>query len=114
MTHNHTPIDIPVDVYDSPQEFVIVMPLGGVQKDSVSLSLDNTTLKIMWKRVSPQMKDTLVPKKLWCFWWEFSKIVPLPTNSYFNNIHSNLSSENILTVIVPKVIVPEEIIVNIE
>ncbi len=107
-------IDIPVDVYSSPTEFVIVMPLWWVNKSSVSLKLENTRLTISWLREAPVLKSSLVPQKETCFRWPFQKAVELPANSYFNNIHSELSKDNILTVIVPKVFVPEELVVTIK
>jgi len=81
------PIEIPVDIFASPTEFVVVMPLWWVKKTSVSLK---------------------------CFWWPFHKRIELPANSYFNKIHSELSKDNILTVVVPKVFMPEELVVTIQ
>lgn len=37
-------ITIPYDMYDTPQEFVIIMPLGGVRKDSVHISLGESEI----------------------------------------------------------------------
>lgn len=114
MTGTQT-IDIPVDLYDSPQEFVVVMPLWGVTKKSVQLTLDETwVLTIKGKRKQPDMKASLSATAQTCFWGEFTKTIKLPENSYFNKIHSELSKENILTVVVPKVIVPEEIAVHVQ
>jgi len=36
---SHAAITIPYDMYDTAQEFVIIMPLGGVRKDSVHVAL---------------------------------------------------------------------------
>lgn len=106
-------VDIPIDVYDSTTEFLIVMPLWGVAKKSVHLTLKENVLTINGERVKPEVKPTLMPMSEGCFWWPFTKSIELPANSYFNNIHSELSPENILFVVVPKVIVPEEITVHI-
>lgn len=107
-------IDIPVDIYTSPTEFVVVMPLWWVKKTSISLKLENTMLTISWLRESPSLKESLTPTEQTCYRWPFSKSIELPVNSYFNNIHSELSKDNILTIIVPKVFVPEELTVTIK
>lgn len=107
-------VDIPVDLYDSPTEFVVVMPLWWVDKQSVSLTLSETTLTIKATRTPPKLKDALAPKQQKCFWGSFVKHVTLPANSYFNNIHSTLTPENILIVTVPKVFIPEELTVDIQ
>lgn len=107
-------IDIPVDLYDSPTEFVVVMPLWWVDKQSVSLTLSETTLTIKAMRTPPKLKDALTPKQQKCFWGSFVKHVTLPANSYFNNIQSTLTPENILIVTVPKVFIPEELVVDIQ
>ncbi len=112
--HNAEKIDIPIDVYNSPTEFVLVMPLGWVDKASISLRLENNFLTIAWRRVSPSFKETLIPKIQWCFWWPFTKRVELPTNSYFNNIQSELTPENILIITVPKVFMPDELSIKIQ
>jgi HSP20 family protein len=108
------PIDIPVDTYDSPQEFVVIMPLWGVQKTSVQVRIEWKELIVQWIRTKPEMKSSLVSQQENCYWWDFTKRLLLPSTTAFDRIHSMLSQENILTIIVPKVIVPEKIIVEIE
>lgn len=108
------PIDIPVDIYDSATEFVVVMPLGGVEKSSVHLSLEQTKLTISGTRKKPPIKETLLSITEECYRGTFTKQIDLPANSYFNNIHSELTTDNILFVIVPKVIIPEKIVVHIQ
>ena len=105
-------LTVPMDVYDAPTEMVIVLPLGGVQKDSVILTCKNKTLYIAWERQKPVLKDSLTPLQEQCFWWIFEKEVMLPENAAFDRIYSELSPENILTIVVPKIVVPEEIIVK--
>lgn len=108
------PIDIPVDLYDSPQEFVVVMPLWWVQKESVQLRLEWGELIIQWERKPMSLKKSLVQTSGSCYRWGFSSRIKLPTSAAFDRIHSQLSPENILTVIVPKVIVPEKIVVEVQ
>lgn len=37
---------IPYDIYESPQELVIILPLGGVEKDSLKLAIKDYRLVI--------------------------------------------------------------------
>jgi HSP20 family protein len=108
-----TSVEVPVDIYESPMEVVIVMPLGGVEKSSIHLSLEQNVLHIRGERMAPHLKETLLPQQGNCFWWPFHKHIPLPEQVYFEKIHSELSPTNILTIIVPKVIIPETIPVHI-
>lgn len=107
-------VDIPVDLYDSPQEFVVIMPVGGVEKTTVQLRIEWGELVIQGERKMPELKMTLVQTSGSCYRWGFSRRVKLPANAAFDRIHSQLSPENILTVIVPKVIVPEKIVVEVQ
>lgn len=107
-------IDIPVDLYDSPQEFVVLMPLGWVEKESIQLWIEGTELIIQGERKMPELKMTLVQTSWSCYRWGFSSRIKLPASAAYDRIHSQLSPENILTVIVPKVIVPEKITVDVQ
>lgn len=107
-------MDIPVDVYDSPQEFVVIMPLWWVDKESVQLWIEWGELIIQGERKQPELKMTLVQTSGSCFWWWFSTRIKLPPSAAYDRIHSQLSPENILTVIVPKIIVPEKITVEVQ
>jgi hypothetical protein len=49
-----------------------------------------------------------------CFWGSFEKKVELPESVYFDKIYSELSPENILTIVIPKLIVPETVSVVIK
>lgn len=106
-------MDIPVDIYDSPQECVVIVPVGGVKKNSVALTIEWTTLVIQWERISPSIKPSLVVKSSNCYWGKFVSRVPLPANTAFDRIHSRLNPENILIIVVPKIILPESIPVEI-
>lgn len=105
---------IPIDVYESPTEMVLVMPLWWTKKKSVKLSCSGNILHIVWERKKPSLKDALVALQEECFWWTFKKEITLPDNAAFDRIHSELSKDNILTVIVPRIVVPEEIVVEVK
>ena len=93
---------------------VIVLPLGGVEKSSIKLQLNGLQLVIIGERSQPQLKESLTPMQEKCFRGVFTKEVDLPSNTVFDGIQSELSPENILTIIVPKVTTPEEIVVDIK
>ena len=60
-------VRVPIDIYESAMELVIIMPLGGVVKKSVDLSLQGQTLLIRGERVKPKLKSSLVAYQERCF-----------------------------------------------
>ena len=102
-------INIPLDVYESPEEIVIVFPLGGVKKESISIWLEKTILFIKWDRQPPEIKDTLKPIVQECYWWEFVREIELPSNIYFEKIKSTMTPDNVLIINIPKIIIPEKL-----
>ncbi len=107
-------INIPYDIYESPSEMVIIMPLGGVKKESVDISIDDYRLVIRWTRKKIELRDDCVPLKEECYRWDIEQKLDLPPQAYFDKIHSKLTSDNILQIIVPKSIVPEKIELEVE
>jgi hypothetical protein len=59
-------------------------------------------------------KEDLMPLKQECYWGPVQIQIDLPPQVYFDKIHSKLTTENILEIIVPKAIVPEKIALEIE
>ncbi len=114
LTKKEEKLDIPMDIYSSNEELLIIIPLWGVEKKSINLSLEKTNLIIKWNRNIPTIKDNLIALKQNCFRWTFEKTVELPQNVYFDKIHSKLTGENILIIVVPKVVIPEKIRLEIE
>jgi len=106
-------IDVPVDVYTSSSEIIVVIPVWGTNKESVTITLDNRHLIVRGERVLPTMKESIVPVSEQCFWWSFEKRIELPDHVYFDKIHSELTQENTLVITVPKVLRPDEIPVKI-
>jgi len=102
-------IKIPVDIYESEDEIVIVLPLAGVPKDTIKIWLEKTTLYVSWDRKQPQLKETLKPVISECFRWSFVRKIELPQNIYFDKITSVLTPENVLIIVVPKIIIPEKL-----
>ncbi len=109
-----TKVDIPMDIYESIDEIFIVVPLWGVDKESIEIFLESTTLFLTGKRLSPQIKENMKPVKQDCFRGEFSRSVDLPQNVYFQKIHSRLNKNNVLEIIVPKVVIPEKVKIDID
>jgi len=106
-------ISIPMDVYTSPREIVIILPLGGVQKKSVEIYFEDYTLIISGKRIEPKLKNDLAPQQQECFRGEFKRPVQLPPDIYIDRIHSTISAENVLQIVIPKMLVPEKMKVDI-
>ena len=107
-------INIPYDIYESPNEMIIVMPLGWVKKESIDISIDDYRLVIKWLRQKFSFKEDCIPLKEDCYRGNIEQILELPPQAYFDKIHSKLSVDNILQIIVPKSIVPEKIELEVE
>jgi hypothetical protein len=60
------------------------------------------------------MKEDCIPLKEDCYWGEIEQKLDLPPQAYFDKIHSKLSIDNILQIVVPKSIVPEKIELEVE
>lgn len=105
---------IPYDVYESQYEVVIILPLWWVKKESISLTIRHETIFIKWKRVIPTIREDFIPIQRVCFRWDIDIAIDLPPASNYKNMSSNLSKENILTIIIPKNIIPDTIKVRIE
>lgn len=105
---------IPYDMYESSQELLIIMPLGGVKKESLSLKIEDYKLLIEGERSNPEVKENLVSIREECYWGRLHQIIDLPAQIYFEKIHSKLTAENTLQIIIPKALVPEKIVVEIE
>lgn len=105
---------IPYDVYESDLEIVVILPLGGVNKESISVSLDKNILLVSGVRKRPELKDDLVAQKQDCYWWEFTAEIQLPLTVYFDKIKPVLTKENILIVTIPKYKLPENLKLEVE
>lgn len=105
---------IPYDMYESSQELLIIMPLGGVKKESLSLKIEDYKLLIEGERSNPEVKENLVSIREECYWGKLHQIIDLPAQIYFEKIHSKLTPENTLQIIIPKALVPEKIVVEID
>jgi len=85
---------IPYDMYESSQELLIIMPLGGVKKESLSLKIEDYKLLIEGERSNPEVKENLVSIREECYWGKLHQIIDLPAQIYFEKIHSKLTADN--------------------
>ncbi len=114
MNNKEEIIDIPMDLYESEDEITIIIPLWWVNKNSIEICLEKTTITVNGERSQPKLKENLMPLKQECFRWKFQKEILLPQNVYFDKIHTKLLENNILIITVPKIIIPEKIKLKIE
>ncbi|HCB51967.1 TPA: hypothetical protein DEP21_05405 [Patescibacteria group bacterium] len=114
MTKEQETPHIPYDIYESPQELVIFLPLGGVKKESISLAIKEYRLVITGERQKPTVKSNLLPLKEECYWGDICQVIDLPPQVYFDKIHSKLTPDNTLQIIIPKALVPEKIALEVE
>ncbi len=99
-------ISIPTDIYESPREIVILIPLWWVDKQSIELFCEDYKLQIKWIRLKPALKEDFVLQQDECYWGEFQQEVQLPPYVYFDRIHSLVTIDNILIVTIPKSLQP--------
>ncbi len=107
-------LSIPYDLYESPQELVILLPLWGVKKETIALQIKDYRLLITGERVKPLVKDNLLPLREDCYRGKIEQMIDLPPQVYFDKIHSKLTPDNTLQIIVPKALVPEKIALEVE
>jgi len=105
---------IPYDIYESDSEIVVIMPLWGVKKESIDINLEKNILHIVWKRIKPELKDSLISQKEDCYWWDFQAQIQLPLTIYFDKIKVQLTGENILLITVPKYTIPNDLKLKVE
>lgn len=109
-----TKIDIPMDIYESDKELVVLIPLAGVDKQSLSISMDDYKLLLKGTRSVPKLKSDLMSVRSDCYRGDFSQFIDLPAGIYLDRIHSKITQDNILMIIVPKIITPDKVDIEIE
>ena len=107
-------LSIPYDIYESPHEIVIIIPLWWVIKESVKINISDENIVVYWERKSIDLREDFVPVVEECFRWKIETKINLPPRIAYQKIHSRLSKENILHIILPKNCIPERINVDIE
>ncbi|HMY80627.1 MAG TPA: Hsp20/alpha crystallin family protein [Candidatus Absconditabacterales bacterium] len=107
-------VDIPMDMYESSKELVVIMPLAGVERTSLEMRLDDYKLLISGKRNMPKLKEDLMSVKGDCYRGEFSQQIDLPIGVYLDRIHSKITQDNILFIVIPKIQTPDKLHIEIE
>lgn len=105
---------IPYDMYESEQEIVLIIPFGGVKKESIVMKIQYETITISGIREKPKLRKGFETLQEQCFRWNIELMIDLPANANYKEMHSSLSKDNILTLIIPKNIIPDHIPVQIE
>ncbi|MDR2541789.1 MAG: Hsp20/alpha crystallin family protein [Candidatus Peribacteria bacterium] len=59
--------NIPYDIYESPQEVVIILPLGSVKKESVEVKIADYRILIKGTREKPKLKSSCLPVQEECY-----------------------------------------------
>lgn len=106
--------NIPYDMYESPQEIIVIVPLGGVSKDSLEIRIEDYKLLIKGMRAKRFFKDSCIAIQEECYWWVIELLIDIPPQVYFDKIHSKLTADNTLEIIIPKAIIPEKIQLEVE
>ncbi len=106
--------NIPYDMYESPQEVIIIIPLGWVKKESVEVKIENYRILVRGFRLAPQLKESCIPIQEECYRWPIELEIEIPPQVYFDRIHSRLTLDNTLHIIVPKALVPDKIQLEVE
>lgn len=107
-------LHIPYDMYESWQEVIIILPLWWVKKDSLEIKIEDYRIFIKGERQKPELKTDFIPIQQECYRWDIQLIIDIPPQVYFDQIHSKLTLDNTLQIIVPKALVPEKIKLEVE
>jgi len=70
---------------------VVIMPLGGVNKETIDISIDDYRLVIRWKRGKIGLKDDCIPLKEDCYRWDIEQKLDLPPQAYFDKSAKDLN-----------------------
>ncbi len=113
MKENEIPA-VPYDMYESPQEVLILVPLGGVKKESVEVKIEDYKLSIKGMREKRILKETCLAVQEECYRGPIRLTIDIPPQVYFDRIQSKLTFDNVLEIIIPKALVPEKIKLEVE
>ena len=105
---------IPYDMYESDHELVLIIPFGWVIKESITITIKYETITIVGKRMKPNLRTWFHTLQQQCFRGDVELHIDLPPHANYKQMNSSLSKENILTLIIPKNLIPDSIPVQIE
>lgn len=114
MTDNKNTITVPYDMYETTQEIVVIIPLWWVKKETVEVKIEDYRIMVRWVRIAPTLKQWSITIQEECYRWPIELVIEIPPQVYFDKIHSKLTFDNILEIIVPKALIPEKIQLEVE
>jgi HSP20 family molecular chaperone IbpA len=107
-------VDIPYDLHETLMELVVVMPLGWVKKESIVLTWEWKHILVSADRPQPHFTTVVHSHIAHAYWWTFAQRIHLPDISIaYDKVVSSLSPENILTILIPKILQPETIALHV-
>ncbi len=90
-----------LDVYQTPNEIVIVAPIAGVKMNDISVTVTEDVLTIKGKRYlefNIPDEDYLTQE---CFWGDFSRSIVLPSSADTTKINASMK-DAVLKVSIPR------------
>lgn len=90
-----------LDVYQTPNEIVIVAPIAGVKMNDISVTVTEDVLTIKGKRYlefNIPDEDYLTQE---CFWGDFSRSIVLPSSADTSKINASMK-DAVLKVSIPR------------
>ncbi|HNT30153.1 MAG TPA: Hsp20/alpha crystallin family protein [bacterium] len=89
------------DIVETPKEYIIRMELAGVEKDAISITLQNNALIIFGERRDPIRADNERYLQLEINYHDFERIIPLPDDIETEDIEA-MFENGMLFVEIPK------------
>ena len=105
---------IPYDIYESKDQWVCIIPLGGILKESITITIKDYALLLSAQRQAPTLSEEFTNIQQECYRWDITATIDIPGNVDINTIQSTLTKENILHITLPKKTLPDTIPVIIE
>lgn len=91
-----------VDIFQTPEEIVIVTPIAGVKPEDVSITITDDVVTIKGERMNGttlKREDCFIQE---CFWGTFSRSVVLPTSVDTSKAKAEFK-ENVLILSIPRI-----------
>ena len=101
-------------MYESEKEIIVIIPFWWVVKESIKITIQHETISIIGKRAQPDLRKDFHHIQQQCYRWNIELHIDLPPDANYKEMNSNLSKENILTLIIPKNLIPDSIPLHIE
>lgn len=90
-----------VDMYRKNNSIFVVSTVAGVNEEDLDIQVENNTLYIKGIRKTPYTEGEVVMELAECFWGEFYREIPLTETVNVDEVEAILSSNGILTISIP-------------